>query len=568
LVLIGQKPVPRIKAPARISGGVWIPAAVLALLILSCPLEVEDREGTFYTVGFETNGGTPVPPHSVAANTKLRISSLSSNPGYILTGWYIDGGLGVSYKFEDPVTGNITLYAKWEAGTPLDTRSFWAQRLDNDQYYEATADLLALGDHCKIWVERDPKGSAGPAAAQAMAAEYESIIYPRMIGAFNNGGTIYDNSGATPIGNIMDYADWMGDGDTKLSILLLDIQDTYNPPERESYVGGYFWAGNFYRSQYSNMTDMIYVDTYPGKPGTTESNKTLAHEMQHLMNYAASLHTRKGALMETWIDEGLSSAAEYIYLDYHVSERYDWFNKDRKGTIARGNNFFVWGNYQDDSILDDYATVYLFFQWLRIQAAQAGNTGIYKDIIWSKYSNYLAVTGAADKAMSGNNYYDWGTLLKTWMAANYLNAPTGPYGYLSDPTLKIVRAKTAPSGTTSLPLLPGEGAYSIVRGGVSVSGSGANIKYAGLYKNGSVGVVDDTPASGGALLTYNANTDLKGQRETGRLTGLAADLSTARSGGGAEARSAVSPAAWEGPVRIDARDMLARNGFSGEARGE
>jgi hypothetical protein len=444
---------------------------------------------------------------------------------------------------------------KIESDNSLGDRTFWAQRLDTNVFYQIQADLLWEGEFCKIWMERNAKGSVNSATARSIADEYDNIIYPRMIDAFSVGG-VTDGS-VIIANNTMEYADWLTDGDGKLSILLLDIQDGYTP-DAGSYVGGYFWYGNFLKVQYSNETDMIYVDTYPGKPGEAGSNKTLAHEMQHLMNFATSFLTRYKAntntlyLMDVWIDEGLSSAAEYIYLREHVPDRYGWFNSDRKGTIAKGNNFFVWGNYNDDSILDDYATVYLFFQWLRLQS---GGTGIYKSIISSQSYNYLAVT----EAMGYKE--DWGTLLKTWLAANYINASSGPYGYKGEDSLSTVQAKTAPAGTTSLQLLPGEGVYSMFKNGVSVSGSG-NIKYAGLYKKDPEGLVNDTISFGGALLTFNANTDLEGVAETGQLTGVAADVSAAQSGS-AGARS-VGNTAREGPVSIDARDMLARNGRSGE----
>jgi hypothetical protein len=286
--------------------------------------------------------------------------------------------------------------------------------------------------------------------------------------------------------------------------------------------------------------------------------------MQHLMNYVTSAATRNWQTMDIWIDEGLSSAAEYIYREDHTNDRYDWFKSDPQGTIARGHNFFVWGNYPDNSILDDYATVYLFFQWVRIQTGR--NPKIYKEIIGSEHEDYRAVTKAVksslDTVMADDS--DWNGLLKTWLAANYINASSGPYGYKDEDMLRNLEAKTARAGTTSLPLLPGEGVYSIVNNGTGISqaGSGSNIKYAYLYGNGA----SNTPGPGGALLTYNANTDnTDGAPETGNLTGVAASVVQA------QGRSAVNTA-WEGPVRIDARDMLARNGksavYAGRTGGE
>ncbi|MDR3193519.1 MAG: hypothetical protein LBT87_10685, partial [Treponema sp.] len=311
------------------------------------------------------------------------------------------------------------------------------------------------------------------------------------------------------------------------------------------------------------------VDTYPGKPGEEDSNKTLAHEMQHLMNFVTSTQIRVNEekkliyLMDTWIDEGLSGAAEYIYLNSHTLERYGWFNSDPEGTIARGNNFFVWGNLQDNSVLDDYATAYLFFQWLRLQS---GDTRIYKNIIKSPYSDYRAVTGAIKPHLDASlmsNDSDWTGLLKTWMAANYINAPSGPYGYRGEPRLSDVKAKTAPAGTTVLSLLPGEGVYSITRTGgatsVYASGSGANIRYAGVNSAGTGFVSDTSTFLGGALLTYNASINTNGTREPGKLTGV-----TGASGRGVSQARSAGHTAREGPFRIDARDMKARNGLPGE----
>jgi uncharacterized repeat protein (TIGR02543 family) len=528
---------------------------LLALSLLSCPTEPKHDSQVFYTVAFDSRGGSPVESQSVLPNSKAQVPPLRpSKDGFIFAGWYADQGYTKQYYFDVPVTADITLYAKWEEGKASAVKTFWASNLNNDTPYQIQAELLAEGEHCKIWVEQDPRGPTGLSAARSLARAYDEDIYPVMIANFS-----VDPSAIDPAvgANIMDYADYLADGDGKLSILLLDIKDSYNPPTSYGYVAGYFSPADFF-SVYrgSNMTDMIYVDTYPGVPGQGESNKTLAHEMQHLMNFATRyLMTPPGKttvdLMDLWIDEGLSSAAEYLYQKDHAEDRYKWFNEDPMGTIAKGNNFFIWGNYQNDSILDDYATVYLFFQWLRIQS---GGAGIYKSIIKSEYYDYRAVTGPAPLPPgieTGSDEEKWAVLLKTWMTANYINAPSGLYGYNQEPKLSGVKAKTA--GTTTLTLLPGEGVYSRTNRADSTasysSNSGPHIKYAGLNPGAAdLPVSDSDTFAGGALLTYNANPDQKGLQETGRLTGIMGST-------GAGSRSAL---VREGPFRIDARDMPAR----------
>lgn len=84
-------------------------------------------DGTFYTVAFESNGGTAV-PNQKYANTPVTAPTVS-RAGYTLVGWYTDKACTAAYDFTKPVTDSVTLYAKWEAapryyynsGTTTDT---------------------------------------------------------------------------------------------------------------------------------------------------------------------------------------------------------------------------------------------------------------------------------------------------------------------------------------------------------------------------------------------------------------------------------------------------------------
>lgn len=70
-------------------------------------------DGTFYTVAFESNGGTAV-PNQKYANTPVTAPAVS-RAGYTLVGWYTDEACTAAYDFTQPVTDSVTLYAKWEA---------------------------------------------------------------------------------------------------------------------------------------------------------------------------------------------------------------------------------------------------------------------------------------------------------------------------------------------------------------------------------------------------------------------------------------------------------------------
>jgi len=440
--------------------------------------------------------------------------------------------------------------------TNVPPRKFWAQNLVTNNFYLLDANLLAESKNCKVWAESTSGVSV--ATATSMAKAYEDNILPKMLNTYGIRKPVaYE--GKIIANNTMELADWLADGDGKLCILLLDIKDGYQPGVNDMVTAGYFWGGNFVNMQYSNLCDMIYIDTYPGKPGTMESNSTFAHEMQHMMNFVTSALIRTTSndinFMDVWVDEGLSSSAEWLISGSHLEKRWAWYNQDPSGLINKGNNFFIWGNREKENLyanLDDYATVYLFFQWLRLQA---GNNDIYYDIITSSNYDYNAVTSAANNYITGKNYSDWGTLLKTWLAANYINAPSGPYGYRNDGTLKNIHAKTMPSGVKSVSLAPGEGVYSITDNYVMPSGK-QNIRYAGLNKTGNA-LSDTATFSGGALLTYNTNTNnLNGSAESGITTGVASyEVADFESG-----RSAVT-ASFSGPFVIGAGDVLRRNGF-------
>jgi len=465
------------------------------------------------------------------------------------------------------------------------TKRFWAvdttkETSDPKYYYQLSADLLAENDYCKVWVENG--SGVSKADAQKMAAEYIKI-YNVMIDTFGLEFEVEYTSGKKGTLNTLKYADALTDADGKLAILLLDIKDNYKKGENESYVAGYFTPMNIFpKSNYpnSNVCDMIYIDTNPGfKEKPEDAYSTLAHELQHLMNFVTTLEKRlvyddKGELtdillMDTWIDEGLASAAEYVYTGGHLLDRWGWYYLNGGGEgankvtslIDKGNNFFVWGNRTDETqyaILDDYATVYLFFQWLRIQSGKGKD--IYKDIISSKYGDYHAVTEAAGSSYNNGN---WEKLLGDWLAANYIYAPTGINGYKNDFDFKKEGVPITIKGlhllstkATTISLYPGEGVFSKISGSNTIPAKSGNITYSKL--TGS-----DIPD---ALLTYNANAvnfvmgsdNRKKDPNPENGTVIAASVNIADPVNG---RAVTGGFSIKGPYRIGAGDV--RRGWAG-----
>ena len=439
-------------------------------------------------------------------------------------------------------------------------RKFWAQNSATEKYYSLRADLMYEGTHCDVYVEQGLDlskytltSSSLEDMAKKVADEYDAGIYPKMIYTFSV-RSIKNPVTNEIVDNVMDIADSMADGDGKLTILILDIQGASSG---NAYVAGYFTPLNLYPNdtridpilKYSNECDMIYLNIVTD-PGNIESNMTLAHEMQHMMCFATDVYARGFSTvngwdwnsMDLWINEGLSSAAEYVYSGKHNQERikhYNDFNDFKSPSlIPYGNNFYVWGE-RPDYILDEYATVYLFFQWLRLQSSSTGllsDYNIYKAIISSKRSDRRAVLEslAGKGNYSGDSTLVFGTVMLDWFAANCLktdntsngtNGDTPKHGYMKDPGLNLddgVWLVESTSGTTSkkeIKLYPGEGVYSKIdttaynaSGGLTKhykDDSGSDIEYAGV-KNTAPCIVDSTNIyNGGFMITYNTNTTNK-----------------------------------------------------------
>ena len=446
-------------------------------------------------------------------------------------------------------------------GNPnVPSATFWAYNEVTEKSYQLSAEMLADNNLCEVWVE---KGSGvSQATASAIANEYRNSIYPRITAAFSE-RINFDNGTSYPSTVELAYyivEEFTGKRNSKLTILLLDIQDGYKT-ETDPYVAGYFDSKDFFTTSdvmqqidpnlRSNERAMLYMDVYPALSlGMDEFYGTIAHEMQHLMNFATSIllfsnKMKSSPNMDLWINEGLSAAAEWVYSRQYSQFRINWFSKDPTQLIRQGNNFFVWGNrsktspvndYKGSEILDDYATVYLFFQWLRLQP---GNNDIYKKIIFSSKPDYEAVVDE----MSG--YSTWPLLLEGWMKANYYTS-----GYGSDSILNNeVKVNYWPTNATTVSLFPGEGVYSVANL-FSVPSPDTNYNYLGLQSGGT------TTTSGnfsGVLLTYNKNTNNKqGAVPGGRTTGVTANIV-------ASGRFSM-PDSLRGPYAISMGDMIRRRG--------
>lgn len=67
----------------------------------------------YYTVSFITDGGSNLDNVSILEGNCLNRPNEPTKEGYTFGGWYKDSNLTIEYDFNTPITGDISLYAKW-----------------------------------------------------------------------------------------------------------------------------------------------------------------------------------------------------------------------------------------------------------------------------------------------------------------------------------------------------------------------------------------------------------------------------------------------------------------------
>ena len=67
----------------------------------------------FYTVSFNSNGGSAVTSQRVTYNSTATTPENPVKTGYSFAGWYSDSGLTVPFDFSTGITSDIMLFAKW-----------------------------------------------------------------------------------------------------------------------------------------------------------------------------------------------------------------------------------------------------------------------------------------------------------------------------------------------------------------------------------------------------------------------------------------------------------------------
>jgi hypothetical protein len=427
-----------------------------------------------------------------------------------------DDGFGESFlpgsQFEMG-SEDVVLYADWAEwdDSLAVSRTFRARTSTDGTWYDVPATLESVGRHALVYAETGRGISIE--TSQSIVEEYDAKI---------------DSLIRTNFGDFPDV-----DGNGRIIILLLDIVDGF--AGSGGYVAGYFDPTHlFSQSTFSesNEADMVFMDVDPGVPGSAQFFTTIAHEMQHIVNFGAT-YLEDQTEQQLWINEGLSTGAEYLYHEGASSSRVDYYNNDPLDTIKYGNNFLVWNGVWEDEIGDrlaNYATAYVFFQWLRIHATNG--TEIYGDILRSPYRDSRAVSNAVQTRIDPT-LENWEDVLSSWYHANAIGSVSGLTGYEQEINITPWSFFNT-GGEFTADLYPSEGVLIATSdGSFTADGSqGSSIRYHGVST--STGVIDTTGPTyfGDFVLVFNSSSSPDGLSQPAPLPAVSdlPDFSYASSG--------------------------------------
>lgn len=328
-------------------------------------------------------------------------------------------------------------------------KAFNVQNLQNGNYSSINTELMYSGKKADVWVYNN---QITKSQAEAMGKEFDNKINSVVTDNFGSPSDI-DNNG-------------------KVNILCYDIQDGFSG--NSSYVAGYFSPADLHNVAHSNKCEMFYVDTYPtmgtgAKKDPSKAYSTLAHEYQHMVNYNENVIKGKQTEMAVWMNEGMSMAAEQIYLGKSLDSRINYYNTS--SSIKSGHSLLYWDNSGDT--LANYSLSYLFMQYLKIQSGK-GNK-IFKELMSLSNNNYKDVETLVKKYINKNMSFS--KFMIEFRAALLLKQKTGLRGFKGDSGFNSVKTQLYTGGGKDI---RGGGAIikNISNGGIKVaSNRGKNITY-------------------------------------------------------------------------------------------
>lgn len=343
---------------------------------------------------------------------------------------------------------------------------------DGNLVRERDVEMVCLyeGTYCTVW------GSTSDAQAIQLTKEQAAAIGAEFDSKYTVMDAIFGH----------DYID--ADGDGKIAIMCYDLENEYaDGKDPDVITNGWFdmkdmisyhdekngAIGNvtFEKDEYDPLTyngiDCIRIDTFPTMGGrenpmrdVTACYSTLIHEYQHMLNFSSSLRHLENRktddlyYMYTFLNEAFSMAAEFLAYNYDsVKDRVTRFNN----SYDPGSSLTTWR-----SDLDNYASSFLFGQYIRTRWAQSGAASqedgrdLFKRIydgccdptdlddnsIYDDENNQVRYDGDALSIVANYLGTDSVDLLRDFWTAVCLNESTGIYGFNGETWANDIKMRT------------------------------------------------------------------------------------------------------------------------------
>ena len=322
-------------------------------------------------------------------------------------------------------TRGFVHYADTKPPEVGDVQSFTTYNVLKNRPEKIQAFLKKIGRHCYVFVEAGRKVSNKDLAK--IVNEFDKNIYPETRDMFGS--------------------EWSPgiDGDERITLLLLDIKDSYDPENgQKGFTAGYFYAGDEYsrsKNSKSNEREMLYLDIYPGNPGTKKFLSVIAHEFQHM------IHWNHDPKEFTWVNESLSQLAPYLCGYGHAPQLKAYLKEP-------DNNLCGWSQ---DTMLANYGQVYLWAYYIatHISSTENRRKAFVKRMIEQKSQGLSGLNAAIKKQRIKTNA---AKLFRNFCVANHLNdfsISGGDYGYNKN----LARLRMRPQ--MRLSKIPGRGKSSV-----------------------------------------------------------------------------------------------------------
>ena len=141
-------------------------------------------QGTYYTVTFDSKGGSSVNPQSVLDGSTASTPAAPTKAGYVFGGWYTNEELtGDPFNFSTAITADRTLYAKWTKVAA--TATYSPSTLTDATGYRIVGEVTARTDTNRFYIQDGNNAMQIYDATSAASVEVGNTV--DLFGVFDNG---------------------------------------------------------------------------------------------------------------------------------------------------------------------------------------------------------------------------------------------------------------------------------------------------------------------------------------------------------------------------------------------